>query len=52
MIDCYPDDNFAGMYGHKKLNDPAGVKSRTGYKIIMADCPGLWQPRLHNETAL
>jgi hypothetical protein len=50
-IDCFPDADFAGMYGHEKNNDPACVKSRTGYVITVADCPVLWQSKLQTETA-
>ena len=30
-IDCYPDADFAGIYGHEKPTDTSCVKSRTGY---------------------
>ena len=36
-IDCYPDSDFAGMYGLKKINDPTCVKSITSYVITVAD---------------
>lgn len=51
-IDCYPDADFAGLYGHEKPNDPICVKSRTGYVINVAHCPVLWQSKLQTETAL
>ena len=51
-IDCYPDADFAGLYGHEVTSDPASVKSRTGYVINVADCPVLWQSKLQTETAL
>lgn len=50
-IDCYPDADFAGMYGHEKSNDPACVKSRTGYVITAANCPVHWQSKLQGQTA-
>jgi hypothetical protein len=52
QIDCYPDADFAGMYGHEDPTDPASVKSRTGYVITVANCPVLWQSKLQTETAL
>ena len=52
QIDCYPDADFAGMYGHEDPTDPANVKSRTGYVITVASCPVLWQSKLQTETAL
>lgn len=51
-IDSYPDADFAGMYGFEKNDDPASVKSRTGYVITVASCPVLWQSKLQTETAL
>ena len=51
-IDSYPDADFAGMYGHEIANDPACVKSRTGYVITAASCPVHWQSKLQSETAL
>ena len=51
-IDCYPDADFAGMYGYEKPDDPSCVKSRTGFIINVADCPVLWQSKLQTETAL
>ena len=50
-IDCYPDADFAGMYGHESNTDPACVKSRTGYVINVANCPVLWASRLQRMTA-
>ena len=51
-IDCYPDTDFSGMYGHEKINDQACVKSRTGYITTVADCPVLWKSKIQIETAL
>ena len=51
-IDCYPNADFSGMYIHKKTNNLACVKSRTGYVIMVANHPILWQSKLQSETAL
>ena len=51
-VDCYPDADFAGMYGHEATDDPACVKSRTGCVINVANCPVMWQSKLQRETAL
>ncbi len=51
-IDAYPDANFVGMYGHKKLVDPSCVKSHTGCVITFADAPILWKSQLQTKTAL
>ncbi len=52
MIDAYPDADFAGMYGYEKPTDPACAKSRTGFIIVFAGVPVLWQSKLQTETAL
>ena len=51
-IDAYPDANFSGMYGYEKPTDPACAKSRTGFIIVFAGVPVLWQSKLQTETAL
>ena len=51
-VDAYPDADFAGMYGHEKPTDPACAKSRTGFVIMFAGVPILWQSKLQSETAL
>ena len=51
-MDCYPDADFAGMYGHEKPTNLAYEKSRTGFVITFANCPVLWVSKLQTETAL
>ena len=51
-IDCYPDADFAGLWGHEHPQDPHCVKSRTGYVITLANCPVLWVSKLQTEIAL
>jgi len=51
-VDAYPDADFAGMYGHEKPTDPACAKSHSGFIILFAGVPILWQSRLQTETAL
>ena len=45
-VDAYPDADFAGMYGYEKSNDPACAKSCSGFVILFAGVPILWQSRL------
>ena len=40
-INCYPDADFAGLWGHEHPKDPHCVKSHTGYVITLAGCPVL-----------
>ncbi len=51
-IDCYPDANFAGLWGRNDKQDPHCVRSRTGYVICFADCPILWKSKLQTDIAL
>lgn len=51
-IDSFPDADFAGMYGHEAMDDPVCVKSRTGFVIMVANCPIMWQSKLQTETTL
>ncbi len=51
-IDSLLDADVAGMYGHKAMDDPVCVKSRTGYVIMVANCPIVGQSKLQSETAL
>ena len=51
-MDCYPDADFAGLYGHENSLDPHCAHSRTGYVILAFGCPVLWRSRLQTEIAL
>lgn len=50
-IDCYVDADFAGLYGHEDSQDPISVKSRTGYVLLLANCPVLWVSKLQSLIA-
>jgi hypothetical protein len=51
-IEAFPDADFGGLYGHERGDDPACVKSRTGFVILAANCPILWKSQLQSKTAL
>ncbi len=51
-IDCYPDADFAGLWGRDDKQDPHSARSRTGYVICLADCHILWKSKLQTEMAL
>ena len=51
-VDCYPDADFAGLYGHEDVQDPHCARSRTGYVILAFGCPVLWKSKLQTEIAL
>ena len=51
-VDCYPDADFAGLWGREHPQDPHCARSRTGYVITLADCPVLWRSSLQSEIAM
>ncbi len=51
-IDSFSDANFAGMYVHEVMNDPVCVKSRTGYVIMVANYPIMWQSKLQSDLVV
>jgi hypothetical protein len=51
-IDCYPDADYAALYGHKDAQDPHRPRSRAGYVILAFGCPVLWRSKLQTEIAL
>ena len=51
-VDCYPDADFARLYGHESSQDPHCARSRTGYVITAFNCPVLRKSRLQTEIAL
>jgi len=51
-IDAFPDADFAGMCGVERPDDPACVKSRTGFVINVANCPVLWMSKLQRQRYL
>ena len=51
-VDAYPDADFAGLYGHEKVTDPACAKSHMEFLLTVSDCPVVWVSKLQTETAL
>jgi len=50
-IDAYVDADFAGMWGFESAQDPASVKSRTGFVIFISNCPVIWSSKLQSDIA-
>jgi hypothetical protein len=50
-VDCYVDADFAGLYGSEDSQDSLCAKSRTGYVLLLADCPLIWVSKLQSEIA-
>ena len=51
-IQCYVDADFAGLWNADEEHDPHCLRSRTGYVIMVADCPVLWKSTLQTMIAL
>jgi hypothetical protein len=51
-VDCFPDADFAGLYGHEDKQDPHCARSRTGYVILAFGYPVLWRSVLQTEISL
>ena len=51
-IDCYPDADFAGLYGHEHPQDPHCARSRTGYVILAFGCPVVWRSVMQQSICL
>mmetsp|Transcript_30431 Transcript_30431/g.69423 ORF Transcript_30431/g.69423 Transcript_30431/m.69423 type:complete len:1695 (-) Transcript_30431:406-5490(-) len=51
-LDCYPDADFAGLWGQDHPQDSHCVRSRTGFLISLSGCPVVWSSKLQTEIAL
>jgi hypothetical protein len=51
-IDCYADANYAGLWNSEEEQDPHCVRSRTGFIVMIANCPVIWKSKLQTEIAL
>ena len=49
-MNWYLDANFSGLFGHNKATYSSCVKIRTGYAIVVADCPVLGKYKLKTKT--
>ena len=47
----YVDADFAGGWGYEDPNDPACVRSRTGYILEVMGCPIAWKSKLQTDIA-
>ena len=51
-LTCYVDADFAGLYRREPDESPNSVRSRTGYIILLGNCPLTWKSQLQSEIAL
>jgi hypothetical protein len=50
--DNYVDSDFVGLWPFEDKQDPACMKSRTGFVICISSCPIIWQSKLQELIAL
>eukprot|EP00957_Ditylum_brightwellii_P056241 4263216-Ditylum_brightwellii.AAC.1 len=51
-IQCYVDADFADGWNMADAENPENVMLQTGFTIMYAGCPVLWQSRLQTKVAL
>jgi hypothetical protein len=51
-LDLWVDADFAGLWNIADTNDPASVRSRTGYVITLGTVPVIWKSKLQSGIAL
>ncbi|KAL7474153.1 hypothetical protein ACHAW6_000145, partial [Cyclotella cf. meneghiniana] len=51
-VDAFLDADFDGLYGYAKITFSEVVKSRTGFLIMVCECPMVWVSKLQTETSL
>ena len=51
-VDCCVDSVFADLWSYEEAQDPTCVKSRTGYVVLMGNCPVMWTSKLQTEISL
>ena len=52
VVDCYADEDFAGMWGHGNNQETICARSRTGFVVTFSNCPLLWVSKLQTDIAL
>eukprot|EP00957_Ditylum_brightwellii_P056965 4317713-Ditylum_brightwellii.AAC.1 len=48
-VDCYVDSKFAGLWNGEKPDNPDCAISRTGFVLVVCDCPIIWSSKLQKE---
>jgi hypothetical protein len=51
-LDLWVDADFSGLWNIADTNDPAAVRSRTGFVITLGAVPVVWKSKLQSEIAL
>ena len=51
-MDVHVDSDFLGVYGKEERTDPDNVRSRTGYVIMLNECPVIWNSHLQSAISV
>jgi hypothetical protein len=51
VLNLWVDADFAGLWGKEDPEDPACVRSRTGFLLTLGDTPVIWSSKLQTEIA-
>ena len=46
LLQCYVDADFGGLFQRDPSSEPSSAKSRTGYIIMLVNCPLIWKSQL------
>ena len=52
VVDCYADADSAGLWGHKKPQDPICARSKTVFLVNFANHPLLWVSKIQTEISI
>ena len=51
-LDLYVDADFCSLHGQEDARDPNSARSRTGYIIMLSNCPLVWKSQLQTHISL
>ena len=51
-LDLYADADFCSLHGQEDARDPNSACSRTGYIIMLSNCPLVWKSQLQTHISL
>lgn len=52
MLNLYVDADFCSLHGQENSRDPNSACSRTGYIIMLSNCPLLYKSQLQTHISL
>ena len=51
-LDLYMDTDFCSLHSQENARDPNSARSRTGYIIMLSNCPLVWKSQLQTHISL